>query len=183
MENTLLIVTADHGESLGQRGLGINGHGGPYQDGVRVPLILRLPAGERAGERNLGTVHLADIAPTILDWIGLDLPSELPGRSLLRPIPDDRPVQAYSPDQFEILVQWPRKLLSVRAGLLQVDLQTDPGELAPEPLEQAEFDRLREQFLEETGRPGTYPAAEEAREMTEEERVQIEDTGYAAGGD
>jgi arylsulfatase A-like enzyme len=69
-EPLLVVVTADHGESLGE-------HGEPthslfvYDATQRVPLLVVLPDGSRAGERSAAPVGVTDIAPTILDVLGL----------------------------------------------------------------------------------------------------------------
>jgi len=66
----LIVVTADHGESLGQHGEA--SHSTFIYDATqRVPLLLVLPDGRRAGERVATPVSVADIVPTILDVLGL----------------------------------------------------------------------------------------------------------------
>ncbi len=81
-ENTVVVVTADHGESLGAHGA--MSHGGvPYQDVVRVPLILRLPDGRWAGSRIDKPVALVDLAPTLLELAGAEVPKAFVGRSLI----------------------------------------------------------------------------------------------------
>jgi len=78
-DNTIIIVTADHGEGLG--GHGNMSHGGaPYRDQVHVPLLLFVPGKQPA--RIVTPVALADIMPTVLDLVGEDLPSGVVGRSL-----------------------------------------------------------------------------------------------------
>jgi arylsulfatase len=70
-ENTLVIFTADHGEALGDHWMWGKG---PYHfDGViRVPLIVRWPGGG-SGEHG-GVVSLLDLAPTILEATGAEMP-------------------------------------------------------------------------------------------------------------
>ncbi|MCB9793814.1 MAG: sulfatase [Alphaproteobacteria bacterium] len=78
---TTWVLTADHGEALGEHR--VFGHAFHLWDEVlRVPLIMAgpgLPRGERA---RAGTSHL-DLAPTLLRLLGRPIPSELPGESLL----------------------------------------------------------------------------------------------------
>jgi arylsulfatase A-like enzyme len=81
-DDALIVVTADHGESL-SHGYGL--HTGPmlYEDLIHVPLLIKLP-GQRVGQRvQLLTEH-ADLLPTILDLLGEPVPSHLEGRSLKR---------------------------------------------------------------------------------------------------
>ena len=183
LDDTLLVVTADHGESLGQRGLGIKDHGGPYQEGLRVPLIVRRPDGVGAGERVYSTVHLADVVPTILAWVGVGADAALPGRSLFDPIPADRVVYALSPPSFEIVIQWPEKLVRApkRNLLIRVDLQADPAELTAEPLDPAEFERRRRAFLDETGDGELFPAPTRVEWESMEEVERLQQLGYGGG--
>ncbi len=85
-ENTLLWLTADHGEPLGN---GEHGHGlmtkcrpWPYEELVHQPLIIRAP-GLPAGKRVKALVQDCDCAPTLLDWLGLPIPDFMQGKSLL----------------------------------------------------------------------------------------------------
>ena len=87
-ENTVLIVTSDHGEAMGERG--VNGHRNhyPYDELLQVPLLVRTPddPGEESGEKD-GDGDRID-TPFSLSWlheliaetVGLD-PMELPARS------------------------------------------------------------------------------------------------------
>jgi len=91
---TLVIVTGDHGEGLGDHGEETHGVFA-YEATLRVPLIVAQiggPAAAQAGPRHgqaLATpVQHVDILPTILDGLGLTPPSSLAGRSLLKPVPD-----------------------------------------------------------------------------------------------
>jgi arylsulfatase A-like enzyme len=81
--NTILVLTGDHGESLGEHGL--LGHTqGLYETNLHVPLIVRLPGRkDLAGKRYSQLVERVDLMPTLLDWAGVDASSmRLPGRSL-----------------------------------------------------------------------------------------------------
>ena len=81
-ENTVIIFTSDHGEALGDHGLIQKGC--RFFDGLtRVPLIWSWRGHIEAGRRHEALVELTDIAPTLLDIIGLPVPSYCVGRSLL----------------------------------------------------------------------------------------------------
>ena len=69
LENTLVIVTSDHGEALGDHGEDVHGYF-VYQATLRVPLVVRGP-GVKAGTRLGGLVRTVDLFPTILDMTGL----------------------------------------------------------------------------------------------------------------
>jgi arylsulfatase A-like enzyme len=80
--DTLIVVTADHGEMLGDHFMW--GKESIYDPAFHVPLIIRDPHRRQAA----GTVVEAfteaiDIAPTLLDWMGLEAPPAFNGRSLL----------------------------------------------------------------------------------------------------
>ncbi len=85
LENALVILTADHGESLGEHGYYF-GHGRlPYRPGSWVPLIVSWPAGGVAPGRRIDRpVDLVDLYPTIRDLVapGAEIPG-LEGQSLL----------------------------------------------------------------------------------------------------
>ncbi len=100
-EETLVVVTSDHGEGLGQHDHmyhSIN----IYEEQVRVPLIFRYPAGIPAGSRFSEPVELVDLIPTILDLSnvtskgfssqGQNLAKALRGKATLDA---DRPVYLY----------------------------------------------------------------------------------------
>ena len=87
LDNTLIIITADHGESLGEHGA--FGHAGEtlYEPVIHVPLLIQLPKRCRTvNETNVPVSHL-DLIPTILDVIDHSdsfLQPQLQGDSLLR---------------------------------------------------------------------------------------------------
>ena len=78
---TLVVLTADHGESLGEHGERTHGILA-YEATLKVPLILYEP--RLFGARRVsGPVRHVDLLPTILDALSLPVPEGLPGRSLL----------------------------------------------------------------------------------------------------
>ena len=80
-DKTLIIFTADHGESLGEHGF--VGHGTYYWDQVvHVPLIIKLP-GKTHSARISTYVQSIDIMPTILDYLNIEIPYYAQGHSLL----------------------------------------------------------------------------------------------------
>lgn len=82
-DNTLFIVTSDHGEELGDRDSW--GHDqSVYQELIHVPLMIRFPGGQHGGTRVGDVVSLLDVMPTILDFVGrADLARLCRGKSLL----------------------------------------------------------------------------------------------------
>jgi arylsulfatase A-like enzyme len=84
-EDTLIVVSSDHGEELGDhdptRFYNSHGHS-MYEELVHVPLVLRLPHGARAGTRVAGVVRTIDVFPTILDVVSLPAVPGIEGKSL-----------------------------------------------------------------------------------------------------
>jgi arylsulfatase A-like enzyme len=88
LENTVVVLTSDHGMGWNR---------------TRIPLVFWFPEGAHAG-RIRANAQLLDIAPTLLDYLGIDIPEWMEGVSLLdgEP-PEDRPVfsTAVAPDLVE----------------------------------------------------------------------------------
>jgi arylsulfatase A-like enzyme len=83
LSRSIVVITSDHGEFLGEKGL-VDHQIGLYEPVIRVPLIIKVPEDlflPTNGERTTQTI---DIAPTILDLLGLDIPAFIQGRSLVR---------------------------------------------------------------------------------------------------
>ena len=81
-DDTLVIFTSDHGEMLGDHGL-IQKGCRFYEGLVRVPLMLSWPGRIRAGQHSDALVELTDLAPTLLEAAGEQVPEWMQGSSLL----------------------------------------------------------------------------------------------------
>ena len=81
-DDAFLILTGDHGEAFGERGY--NSHGGPpFDEQIRVPLIMKFPHAEFRGKVD-GLVQHIDLTPTILEYAGIRPDGmHLQGKSLL----------------------------------------------------------------------------------------------------
>jgi arylsulfatase A-like enzyme len=81
-ENTIVVISADHGEAFRERGL--EGHARAiFRETTEVPLIILLPFQLEEGIVVESRSRNVDIWPTVLDLFGLSLPGDLDGRSLL----------------------------------------------------------------------------------------------------
>lgn len=79
-DDTITVIVADHGESLGEHGISY-AHAGLYEPQVRVPLMIRVP-GLPAG-RATPAVSILDLTPTLLELLGVDLRHPTTGTSLM----------------------------------------------------------------------------------------------------
>lgn len=86
-ENTLVVLTADHGESLMEHGI-LFTHAGLFDEVARVPLILSWPGRLPSGTRIDATTSSVDIVPTILELLEVDAPASIDGVSLLPTLSD-----------------------------------------------------------------------------------------------
>jgi arylsulfatase A-like enzyme len=156
LENTVLVLTSDHGEAFGEHGH-LRHLFQLYATLVRVPLIVILPGGSRAGEVRHEPVSLVDLLPTLLARAGVESFPGSDGLDLLgdrgalasRPIFAEYyyPVQALAnmPEgvverHAEVFRPFRRRLRSVELGGLRLiassegdvrvfDVLRDPGEL------------------------------------------------------
>jgi len=146
-EETLVVLTADHGEELFDHGGFEHGHS-LYQELLHVPLAFWGP-GVRPGRID-APVSLVDVLPTLLDALGLPPVPGLDGLSLWpliarRETLPERPIVAegtlHGPER-RALVRWPWKLLEVEGGPPRLyDLERDPAER--QDLASAQPERLR----------------------------------------
>lgn len=91
LENTVIFLTADHGESFLEHRSWTHGSG-LYEELTRVPLLMVLPGDEHKGRRVTEPVQTTDIYPTVLELLDAELPPQVQGRSLLGDLDAKRPV-------------------------------------------------------------------------------------------
>ena len=125
LDETIVILTADHGEEFWEYGR--RGHGRSLAEPViHVPLILRFPSDPRVerGMRSKRPVELVDVLPTLLDLLGLGTPAQLDGASLLGPgSPEDVSFSELSLPGFKL------RAVRDRSWKLVADLRTGDSEL------------------------------------------------------
>jgi arylsulfatase A-like enzyme/tetratricopeptide (TPR) repeat protein len=81
-KKTVIVIVGDHGEGLGNHGELTHGYF-IYDYAIRVPLLVIVPVEKLQGIRVKGQVRTIDIFPTLLDMVGLPIPEESQGQSLL----------------------------------------------------------------------------------------------------
>ena len=140
-DDTLLVVTSDHGEGLGEHGESVHGFF-VYQSTLRVPLLVRGP-GVAAGGRVAATVGTVDLMPTALDMLGVAAPPEarMSGRSLagaLRGGPPPAEAAAYAESLLPLLHYGWSDLRMLREGRWKYIQAPRPElyDLAHDPVEE-----------------------------------------------
>jgi arylsulfatase A-like enzyme len=83
LENTLVIITSDHGEQFGEHGLMTHGNS-LYLPLLHVPLVISFPSRVPAGKRVFEPVTLRDIPATVMDLVKFDGAPPFPGDSLVQ---------------------------------------------------------------------------------------------------
>ena len=83
VDETLIIVLADHGEEFYDHGRWSHGFT-LFSEQLHIPLIIRFPEGLWSGKTVDQVAQQIDIVPTVLEFIGMNRPPEIEGRSLLR---------------------------------------------------------------------------------------------------
>jgi len=177
----LVVVTADHGESLGEHGELTHGLFA-YEPTLKVPLVLwgkGVPPG-----RDASPARHIDIVPTILAALGLDRPKGLPGRSLLLP---GEPGDSY----FEALTTnlnrgWAplRGVLRNRKKVIDLplpelyDLKTDPKEADDRFAAER---RTARDLLAALPEESVWPPAKGT--VSPEEEARLRSLGYSAGSE
>ncbi len=190
-DRTLLVVAADHGEGLGDHGEAEHGLF-VYETTVRVPLLIRAPVAF-AATRVSETVQLIDVAPTIVDLLGVPAPRQWQGRSLRRLLAgeaDGRFGQAYSETWYprlhfgwaplQALTSGPHKyILAPRDELY--DLADDPGETRDRKDDPRRRD-LRARLLAYADRHARGALASEGGgAMSPADRQRLAALGYLSG--
>ncbi len=140
--DTLVLVLGDHGESLGEHGIFFEHHG-LYDVTIRPPLLVAAPGRIAAGQRLESIVMTPDLAPTILELLGLPIPAGMEGRSvagLLAGQPSGEPRRVVVASESTWMCKWAyrtdrHKLIVSREPDLYggppvelYDLAADPGE-------------------------------------------------------
>lgn len=135
LESTLVILTSDHGESLGEHGEATHGIF-LYDATLRVPLFFRGPGIPRPAPARAGPVGLVDVLPTVLGRLSIALPASVSGRDIFTHHPEPREylyAETFLPRDF---YNWSelRGLRSARMKFIDspapelYDLASDPGE-------------------------------------------------------
>jgi arylsulfatase A-like enzyme/Tfp pilus assembly protein PilF len=186
---TTIIVTADHGEGLGDHGEATHGVFA-YESTLRVPLILAqvgpAPPATSGVTSDVPVRHI-DILPTIADLTGLAVPQELPGRTLLAAANGERETR---PLYFEAMTAMLKRGWAPLSGVLvgrekYIDLPIDElYDLDADPREETNSaEEAGERVRALAARLHAFNAAMPGGQRTEsaEARARLQSLGYLSG--
>ncbi len=192
LDRTLVIVVGDHGEGLYDHGEKMHSNLA-YESTIRVPLIVRAPGRER-GEVVKEPVSLADLAPTVLDYAGIAIPSRMEGISLRPALTGGRLprralyfeslsgslIYGWSPLEGVRLGKW-KLIRGAKPELYALD--TDPGEQANVYPSEADIGRdLEERLGEILASAKEAPSSEAAPVPLDPETLErLASLGYVGG--
>jgi arylsulfatase A-like enzyme/predicted Zn-dependent protease len=194
LDDVLLIVAGDHGESLGHHGELSHGVF-LYEPAMRVPMIFRAPGLVPKGRRVPDLVELVDVAPTVLDLLGLPPLPGASGRSLApllrgEGVPEGRVVfaETFMPRiEFgwsELRMVRDRRFKYIQAPRPELyDLREDPAESVNlhglEPERSAEMASVLANWVAST--TDADVAADARRSIGPEEEAKLRSLGYLGG--
>lgn len=181
-DNTLLIVTADHGEELYEHGGYAHGHA-LWEEVIRVPLVVKFPRGRRPEglPRDVDSLTQSiDLLPTLLAFAGAPVPVELPGADIFGASPRGF---AYSEMKRGgwAMIHHGFKYIEQGSGTYLFDLESDPGEqrnLAAELPGRTEAMRTTAEALRARVAIRASEAPDVETELDEETREALRSLGY-----
>jgi arylsulfatase A-like enzyme len=187
-EESLVIVTADHGEELLDHGRWNHGFN-LYEEQLHVPLFLRWKPRLRQGSRVTDRVQLIDIMPTLLDLAGLPGPDGMQGASMVGLLAGERWNRAAYAEGAKMtkkraIYLGESKLIDFEkwGGKLVYDLSKDPEERNPQPVNQAKNGRELAELMESVMAENAKMAAGrvvKTVEPSDELRNRLKALGYA----
>ncbi len=147
LKNTMVFISADHGEELGEHNLFFDHGPLPFNSSVRIPMVVYLPW--EKPRRVKSPVSLMDISPTIGEILSIEFPYKLTGKSMLRPIKNRKLLILGL--QGNAVISFPKKLIFIsrraqrNLGLSPFylfNISIDPQEEKTLPLVSLEISRL-----------------------------------------
>ena len=203
LDDTILVITADHGEELTDHGL-LGHHKTLFEEVIRVPLLLRVPGQlTRVDVKQL--VMLTDLAPTLLSLAGIDIPPSFEGRALTNGVVaqgmlgmlqlwwsgiDENGPPAFSelirpaemkrisPHERAVVVRKSKLIAGVDGEREFYDLATDAKEQGASDLAQTERNRLSDTLTSFLARMKERAAPGAVRQLDSETKERMRALGY-----
>jgi arylsulfatase A-like enzyme len=187
-DNTVIIISADHGEELYEHGATV--HRQLYEETIKIPLIMRLPGRIPSGTIRTRQVRSIDIMPTILDILNITIDQKMQGISLL-PIIDNKDrrnhlaiceTEKYGgfralriDNEWKLIHNMHKKTSEL------YNLNNDPNETHDlAPTEVAKTKELEKVLFEHMEKINTFlPVTSEEVEVTPELQERLRSLGYA----
>ncbi len=126
---TIMVITSDHGESLGAHHL--FDHNDLYQDIIHVPLLLHLP-GQNVRQLIDTPVELVDVYPTLLELLGMEVKEKIRGENLLK----EKREKSFQVSEYpwkKVMIKGKIKYVWDDGLLYSYKLHADPDEMNREP--------------------------------------------------
>jgi len=111
LDDTLIILTTDHGHLLGERGLTGKNNWHAWNELAHIPLMVHLPGSQHAGERRDQLTQNVDLMPTILDYFGVPIEHPIHGESWRPMLDRNAPAQRQA-----VLYGWYGQTVNVTDG-------------------------------------------------------------------
>lgn len=183
LEETLILITSDHGEGFAEHGYLLHDSGG-YEEYSHLPLMIRFPRRTHGGQRVAELATMVDLMPTVLAALDIDSNPEIQGVSLMPAIEAGRAVRK-DLHMYGVLRTDRWKYFSETRELY--DLGSDPTEsqnvYASHPETAAEMERRVRQLADidirlEEAFAAAVTGGEDQIELTEEELENLRALGY-----
>jgi arylsulfatase A-like enzyme len=198
-DTTVVVLTSDHGESLGEHDYYFDHGEDLFDPSLRIPLIVSVPGAAKA-QRSDALASTLDLVPTILDAVKVSYPPDLAGQSLLPVVLNHRTAERarlFGQNDRNLVATWDQrlKLVATPKGdawrFALYDRSTDPEETRDESARRVEdlrrHRRELELFLERTELEWSH-IREALAHTSGEERLsvpgceQLKALGYVHGG-
>jgi len=128
LQRSLVVIVSDHGESIGENGIFAHSQS-IYEPEIRVPFVVIDPG--RARHWRTVNVSLVDVAPTVVERLGLPMPSVWTGQSLLRETTRNRTLHQMG--LYQGLIEWGDKGAKLKLVYHTRDRRSELYDLAADP--------------------------------------------------
>ncbi|MCG8450285.1 MAG: sulfatase-like hydrolase/transferase, partial [Pirellulales bacterium] len=119
-DNTVVVFIGDNGRCVHR------GKGFLYEDGIKVPCLMRWPAGIEAGQQSSELISMIDVSAQILAFAGIEVPDYLQGRALLERSAQERKYVFAARDRWDEVFDKSRAIIGRRYKYIRNDMPEVP---------------------------------------------------------